>query len=99
MYFAHPHHPWERGTNEPTNGLIRRYYPKGQKFATLTSEDIAKVVWRLNHRPRKILHSRTPVRSVRGVLQFGFKLKLSPIPLENNRMIEPCGMKRVRAIL
>ncbi len=60
IYFAHPYHPWERGTNERTNGLIRRYYPKGQKFATLTNDDIAKVVWRLNHRPRKILHWRTP---------------------------------------
>jgi transposase, IS30 family len=60
IYFAHPHHPWERGTNERTNGLIRRYFPKGQKFASLKSDDIARVVWRLNHRPRRILHWRTP---------------------------------------
>ncbi|MBI2121065.1 MAG: IS30 family transposase [Parcubacteria group bacterium] len=60
IYFAHPHRPWERGTNERTNGLIRRYFPKGQKFATLTNDDVAKVVWRLNHRPRKILRWRTP---------------------------------------
>lgn len=60
IYFAHPHRPWERGTNERTNGLIRRYFPKGQKFDTLTSDDVAKVVWRLNHRPRKILRWRTP---------------------------------------
>jgi IS30 family transposase len=60
IYFAHPHRPWERGTNERTNGLIRRYFPKGQRFATLTNDDVAKVVWRLNHRPRKILHWRTP---------------------------------------
>jgi transposase, IS30 family len=60
IYFAHPYHPWERGTNERTNGLIRRYFPKGQKFVSLTTEDVANVVWRLNHRPRKILRWRTP---------------------------------------
>jgi len=60
IYFAHAHSPWERGTNERTNGLIRRYFPKGKTFAMLTSDDVAKVVWRLNHRPRKILRWRTP---------------------------------------
>lgn len=60
IYFAHPYHPWERGTNERTNGLIRRYFPKGQRFATIANDDVAKVVWRLNHRPRKILRWRTP---------------------------------------
>lgn len=60
IYFAHPHRPWERGTNERTNGLIRRYFPKGMKFDSLTHDDVARVVWRLNHRPRKILHWLTP---------------------------------------
>lgn len=60
IYFAHAHSPWERGTNERINGLLRRYFPKGQTFAMLTHDDVAKVVWRLNHRPRKILHWRTP---------------------------------------
>jgi IS30 family transposase len=60
IYFAHPHRPWERGTNERTNGLIRRYFPKGRTFATLTHDDVAQVVWRLNHRPRRILHWLTP---------------------------------------
>lgn len=60
IYFAHPYHPWERGTNERTNGLLRRYFPKGQTFAMLTRDDVARVVWRLNHRPRKILCWRTP---------------------------------------
>jgi IS30 family transposase len=60
IYFAHPHRPWERRTNERTNGLIRRYFPKGQKFDSLTHDDVAQVVWRLNHRPRKILHWLTP---------------------------------------
>jgi IS30 family transposase len=60
IYFAHAHCPWERGTNERTNGLIRRYFPKGAKAVTLNSDDVVRVVWRLNHRPRKILRWRTP---------------------------------------
>lgn len=60
VYFAHAHSPWERGTNERTNGLIRRYFPKGKRAVRLNKEDVAKVVWRLNHRPRKILNWRTP---------------------------------------
>lgn len=60
IYFAHAHSPWERGTNERTNGLIRRYFPKGPRAVTVTYDDVVKVVWRLNHRPRKILHWRTP---------------------------------------
>lgn len=60
IYFAHAHSPWERGTNERTNGLIRRYFPKGKAFAMLTRDDVARVAWRLNHRPRRILHWRTP---------------------------------------
>jgi transposase, IS30 family len=60
IYFAHAHSPWERGTNERINGLIRRYYPKGKRAVTLNKGDVAKVVWRLNHRPRKILNWRTP---------------------------------------
>jgi transposase, IS30 family len=60
VYFAHAHAPWERGTNERTNGLIRRYFPKGKRTVTVTKQDVSKVVWMLNHRPRKILHWRTP---------------------------------------
>ena len=60
IYFAHPHRPWERGTNERSNGLIRRYFPKGQKFASLSADDVAQVVWMINHRPRRILRWRTP---------------------------------------
>jgi transposase, IS30 family len=60
IYFARAHHPWERGTNERTNGLLRRYFPTSTQFATLPHGDIARAVWRLNHRPRKILHWCTP---------------------------------------
>lgn len=60
VYFAHPYHSWERGTNENTNGLIRRYLPKGTDFATVSSKEIKTIEDRLNDRPRKRLGYRTP---------------------------------------
>lgn len=59
-YFAHPYSPWERGTNENTNGLIRQYIPKDSDFTKVTREYIAFVKERLNHRPRKCLGFKTP---------------------------------------
>jgi len=60
IYFAKPYASWERGTNENTNGLIRRYYPKGTDFLKVTHEELAKVANQLNNRPRKCLNFRTP---------------------------------------
>lgn len=60
FYFATPHHSWERGTNENTNGLIRQYLPKGQSMKKLTSQDCAEIAEQLNHRPRKRHGYRTP---------------------------------------
>jgi len=60
VYFANPYHSWERGTNENTNGLIRRYFPKGTSFAKISHKQVATVVYRLNHRPRKRLGYKTP---------------------------------------
>ena len=61
IYFAHPYHSWERGTNENTNGLIRWYLPKGTDFATVSEKRIREIEWRLNTRPRKRLGWRTPL--------------------------------------
>ena len=59
-YFAKPYHSWERGLNENTNGLIRQYFPKGMDLRNVSSEELAFVMDRLNHRPRKRLAFKTP---------------------------------------
>ena len=60
FYFATPHHSWERGTNENTNGLIRQYLPKRQSMAHVTQADCDAIAAKLNARPRKRLGYRTP---------------------------------------
>lgn len=60
VYFAHPYHSWERGTNENTNGLIRDYFPKWTDFNEISEERIAEVQKEINMRPRKRLNYRTP---------------------------------------
>ncbi len=60
FYFAHPYHSWERGLNENTNGLVRQYFPKKSEFSKITERQVAKVVDRLNNRPRKTLGYKTP---------------------------------------
>jgi len=60
IYFADPYSAYQRGTNENTNGLIRRYLPKGTSFAGLTQRQIDSIVNQLNNRPRKCLGYRTP---------------------------------------
>lgn len=60
IYFAHPHAPWERPTNENINGLIRQFIPKRSKVSALTDDDIWAIVAKLNFRPRKCLGWKTP---------------------------------------
>ena len=60
FYFATPHHSWERGTNENTNGLIRQYLPKRRSMAHITQDDCDAIAARLNARPRKRLGYKTP---------------------------------------
>ena len=60
VYFADPYASYQRGTNENTNGLIRRYLPKGRTFADLTQRQLDSIVDQINNRPRKCLGYRTP---------------------------------------
>jgi transposase, IS30 family len=60
VYFAHPHSPWERGTNENTNGLLRQYFPKGTDFKKISQERLKEVQDEFNDRPRKVLDWYTP---------------------------------------
>lgn len=59
VYFAEPHKPWQRGTNENTNGILRFYFPKGCDFRNVTQDELDAVVRQINARPRKCLGWRT----------------------------------------
>lgn len=64
VYFTHPHSPWEKGTVENTNGLIRQYFPKGTDFRAVTKSDLLRVQHLLNQRPRKVLQWETPAEAL-----------------------------------
>lgn len=69
VYFCHPASPWERGTNENTNGIIRQFFPKGTDFSKISRREVKHVQHLLNGRPRKILNYATPYEVINTLLR------------------------------
>jgi IS30 family transposase len=68
IYFCDPHSPWQRGSNENTNGLLRQYFPKSTNLAAHSRQDLDAVAAQLNARPRKTLGWKTPAQALDEVL-------------------------------
>jgi len=69
VYFCDPKSPWQRGSNENTNGLLRRYFPKGTDMSILTQHDLDQAACSLNTRPRQTLNWMTPSQKLAETLQ------------------------------
>ena len=84
VYFAHAYSSWERGTNENTNGLIRRFFPKGTDFNTINEQQLKTAQNLLNNRPRKVLNYKTPNEVMNEEYLKNFEVKNEKIKLNDD---------------
>jgi IS30 family transposase len=68
VYFCDPHSPWQRGSNENTNGLLRQYFPKGQDLSQISQARLDYAARELNERPRETLNWRTPLQALKATV-------------------------------
>jgi len=85
VYFAHPQCPWERGTNENTNGLLRQCFPAGTQFTRVSRRAIKRVQAMLNDRPRKILNWHSPAHAVHQLLRSDLECTLTPFHVRDRK--------------
>jgi len=69
VYFCDPHSPWQRGSNENTNGLLRQYFPRSTDFRAVTQSDLDAVAAELNDRPRQTLEWKSPCQALDQALR------------------------------
>ncbi len=80
IYFCDPRSPWQRGTNENTNGLLRQYFPKGTDIGRYSERELDAVAATLNSRPRKTLGWKTPAEALDGLLSCACKASVATTP-------------------